>query len=205
MTNKHSEQQLQELYQIRKNQHKAPLELKESIRQHAKRQKASLWRWLNWQNALAFCCLVVVLGHLSKRPNDDSAATYTVSQGFNTDNQSVYYLDVNYLASDDDNESLASIEQQDKEHQDYLNSLAQLSNSRQLRGKVKRVDDELVIEVCQLGLVQISSQIVQQLRQQGVLHPLDPGQDVVLLADQQGWILGIEKAPSGPVCRAFDS
>ena len=205
MNNKHSEQTLQELYQARKDKLKAPADLKLNVIEHAKQHKASLWRWLNWQGAIAFCCLIVLVGHLSKTPAHDSEPNYTVSHSVNSENKPVYYMDIDYVSIAKAPKQNQTFARQQDEHQVYLNSLAKLDNRRQLRGKVKQIDDKLIVEVCQLGEVQISKQIVQQLRQQGLMNHLDEGQDVLLLANQQGWIIGVEKTHKGPMCQTIGS
>jgi len=205
MNNKHSEQALQELYQARKNKLKAPLEHKQEILEHAKQHKASPWRWLNWQSAVAFCCMVVVVGHLSKKPSLDEQPSYTVSHSVNSNNQSVYYMDVDYVSVNQAQKQSPFSAKKTDEHQVYLNSLAKLDNRRQLRGTIKQIDDKLVVAVCQLGEVQISKQIVQQLRQQGLMNDLNKGQEVLLLANQQGWIVGVERVQNGPMCQTIGS
>jgi|GEM_PF-3713663 len=200
MSNKHSEQKLQELYQARKQNISAPGELKEAILNSAKREKSSVWRWLNWQSAVAFCCLVVVVGHLSKNPQGISKPAFTVSHSVNNDNEDVYFIDVNFQQRTRMQATPTLTPDIDSNHRSYLDSLAKLENSHRLRGRVKQMEHGVAIEICQLGVVHISEQIVQQMLAQGMIHGLDRGQEVLLLANQQGMLIGIEAAPSGPKC-----
>ena len=198
MTNKHSEQTLQELYQARKHSHQAPNELKDDIMRTARQQKTSPWRWFTVPSAIAFCCLVVILGHWSRPDPQQPAPTFQVSQTLNEDNQSVYFIEV--ALRQDERPTKQTMAKLDTAQQKYQSALAQLKQGQQLRGTIREIGDGLEIQLCQLGVVQISEQIVQQLREQGLLKRLEPGQEVLLLANQEGRIFSIEQVPSGPKC-----
>ncbi len=201
MTNKHSEQKLQELYQARKCDHSAPTELKDGIVRLAKQQKASPWRWFTFQSAIAFCCLVVVLGHWSKDDPTPLDPAFQLSQSVNSDNQAVYFIEV--ALESVENKRHREFDAADSLQLQYQSALAKLQQGQQLRGTVSNTQDGLEIQICQLGKVQISEQIAHQLRQEGLLKTVEPGQDVLLLANEEGRIFSIENAPAGPSCKAL--
>ena len=201
-SHKHSEQKLQELYQTRKRANKAPNELKSNIMAVAKRQKASLWRWLNWQSGLAFCCLIVIVGHLSKSPDVLNGPKYSVKHSVNLHNENVYYIDVDYGHQPTDKDQPGLRRLLDAQNRNLSHALALLQQSQQLRGKVRQLDEGLSLEICSLGVIQLSEQIVLQLRQQGLMKQVQLGEDILLLANQQGKIIGIEQTDSGPACDA---
>ncbi|GHB71073.1 hypothetical protein GCM10008107_20730 [Psychrosphaera saromensis] len=183
MSEKHSEQVLQELYLKRKAHKKAPKQLNDQVLSYARQTKSPIWRWLNGPAISAAFLLVIVFGIQQNSDISDPVSTYTVSQGFSSDLEVVYYHDV-HLQNNDVNHNEKSAG--DAQYRQYLTALSELNDRKSLHGFITVNDDVMVIKVCDLGLVQLSQDVIKQLDQNEKISTLEIGSPVTLLADNSG-------------------
>lgn len=191
---KHTESQLQESYQNHKDKIKPPSSLYDNIIHTAAQQRPSPWRWFRWQYAMAIFFIVIAVGWNKSpvAPYDDGH--YTISSGYDKTQQVVYYHDIalEYTASSADKNHQAE--------QQYLSAIAGLKNTRKLVGVVQSIDDDMVIRVCDIGVVQLSKRVMGQLRLQESKQILVAGNSVFLFTDKNGYITAIKPDHSAQQC-----
>jgi hypothetical protein len=183
MSEKHSEQVLQELYLKRKAHTKAPKQLNDQVLTYARQTKSPIWRWLSGPAISAAFLLAIVFGIQQNSDITDPVSTYTVSQGLSSDLEVVYYHDV-HLKTNDVNHNKKSAN--DAQYNQYLTALSELKDRKSLHGFITVNDDVMVIKVCDLGLVQLSQDVIKQLDQNEKISTLEIGSPVTLLADNSG-------------------
>ena len=198
MTDKHSEQILQDLYNQRKNQNTMPSQVKDKVMQHARSQRSSPWRWFNWQSGFAIIAIVTMFGFVNNHPDYVDRPSYSVNQSVNEYNQIVFRLDVE--AIDEEKRNKGPKIKQDAHYDAFIASLQQLENQRNLKGTVVQVDDKLAVEVCDVGLIEVSNQIMRQLGLRQPVSSFDQGQPIMLVVDSRGVITNIVRGGSVNAC-----
>jgi hypothetical protein len=183
MSEKHSEQVLQELYLKRKAHTKAPKQLNDQVLAYARQTKSPIWRWLNGPAISAAFLLAIVFGIQQSSDITDPVSTYTVSQGLSSDLEVVYYHDV-HIQTNDVNHNKKSAN--DAQYNQYLTALSELKDRKSLHGFITVNDDVMVIKVCDLGLVQLSQDVMKQLDKSETINTFEIGSPVTLLADNSG-------------------
>lgn len=183
MSEKHTEQVLQELYVKRKAQVNVPKQLNDKVLTYARQTKSPIWRWLNGPAIVSAFILVIVFGIQRNTDMTDQTSIYTVSQGINSDSEVIYYHDVHIQTNEaSNNKTLAD----DAQYEQYLAALSGLSDRKSLQGIITVNDDVVVIKVCDLGLVQLSHDILKQLGTKETINAFEIGAPVTLLADNRG-------------------
>lgn len=183
MSEKHSEQVLQELYLKRKADKKAPAQLNEQVLTYARQTKPSIWRWLNAPAISAAFLLVIVFGVQRNTSVTEQTPIYTVHQGISNESEVIYYHDVHLQSNKvNGNKKLDN----NAQYNQYLTALSGLEDNKTLQGFITVNDDVMVIKVCDLGLVQLSQDVMQQLDQNQTINTLKVGTPVMLLADNSG-------------------
>ncbi len=180
MSDKHTEQVLQELYLKRKTQTEVPSQLNDKVLTYARQTKFPVWRWLNGPAISACVILLIVFGIQHNNQTDNSSSVYTVSQGVNGGSQVIYYHDVHLKSSKVTKSQKSANEVQ---YQQYLTALSRLDDRKSLQGIITVNEDVVVVKVCDLGLVQLSRDVIKQL---DTIQTLEIGAPVTLLADNQG-------------------
>jgi len=183
MSEKHSEQVLQELYLKRKAHTKAPKQLNDQVLNYARQTKSPIWRWLNGPAISAVFLLVIIFGIQHNTDVTAQAPIYTVSQGISSESEVVYYHDV-HLKTNDVNHNKKS--ENDAQYNQYLTALSELKDRKSLHGFITVNDDVMVIKVCDLGLVQLSQDVMKQLDKSETINTFEIGAPVTLLADNSG-------------------
>lgn len=183
MSEKHTEQVLQELYLKRKAQVTVPKQLNDKVLTYARQTKSPIWRWLNGPAIVTAFILVIVFGIQRNTDMTDQSSIYTVSQGMSSESEVIYYHDVHIQTNQaSNNKKLAD----DAEYEQYLAALSGLSDRKSLQGIITVNDDVVVIKVCDLGLVQLSHDILKKLGTKEAINALEIGSPVTLLADNRG-------------------
>lgn len=194
MSNKHSEQLLQELYEQDKQGSVLPSSNKQNILNYAKQRQGSAWRLATWRVATALLVVVVGVAHWLKPAS--SNVYYNVSTSSVGGAEQTFYHDIVYKQT----KKKVSIEKSKPTANDayktYLASLDNLKNRQQFLGRVTRVNNETVIQVCQLGFIQLSSELLAQISS----DPLQIGQPVQLVANDNGIITQITGVEKGEFC-----
>ncbi len=192
MKKPHQEQLLQQLYDESKKQTKLPKDVTANVLAYAKNRRSPLRFITNWQTV----CAAFLIGFLWLQPHQSSNSVYTVTADYTEDDQLVYYHHVSFdsgSAGAEVNNKPASLAK-DPEYFAYLESLSKLQNSNQLAGIVKQSSGDVIVEVCQLGLVKLSAELLQGLGGHSqISEPLFVGQNVLLLTDNRGKFVGIEQ------------
>jgi hypothetical protein len=183
MSEKHSEQVLQELYLKRKAHTKAPKQLNDQVLNYARQTKSPIWRWLNGPAISAVFLLVIIFGIQRNTDVTSQAPIYTVSQGISSESEVVYYHDV-HLKTNDVNHNKKS--ESDAQYNQYLTALSELKDRKSLHGFITVNDDVMVIKVCDLGLVQLSQDVMKLLDKSETINTFEIGAPVTLLADNSG-------------------
>jgi len=183
MSEKHSEQVLQELYVKRKAHTKAPKQLNDQVLTYARQTKSPIWRWLNGPAISAAFLLVIIFGIQQNSDITDPVYTYTVSQGLSSESEIIYYHDV-HLQNNNVNRTQKL--EKDGQYSQYLTALSELNDRKSLHGFITVNDDVMVIKVCDLGLVQLSQDVMKQLDQNEAINKFEIGSPVTLLADNSG-------------------
>ncbi|NVK25660.1 MAG: hypothetical protein HWE10_12090 [Gammaproteobacteria bacterium] len=192
MTKPHQEQLLQELMAKSKQQSALPNDVKSKILRHAKNSQFPLAFMLRWQTI----CAAVLIGWLWFDASRSNLPTYSVTKSYSDNNQLVYYHQVKYLSTPKvelaktDVESLNLTE--DPEYFSYLASIDKVKNGNRLTGIVKKSEQEVVIEICQVGLIKLAPSVIQALDSPAIINNLKVGQNITLLADNRGKLFGIE-------------
>lgn len=193
MTKPHNEQQLQNLYRRSKANVKAPADVNAKVLAHARRQRPFGFVFDNWQSLCALCLVVFVW--VKFNPVEPTAAFYHVSTDYSEDDQVVYYHHINFT---DENGKHSEPKAETKINQDqqylaYVESLSKLQDAHRLQGVVKHSGADMVVEVCQLGLIKVSFELLQEIDTPVNFTHLQAGQGVFMLADNQGKLVGIEQ------------
>ena len=198
MTDKHSEQVLQDLYKQHKKTVSMPSSVRDNIVNHAKSKKPSMWRWFNWQSGFAVFAVVTLYGFVKNNPQYHERPSYSVSQTINEQNQNVFYHDVKLINVD---QRKRAVEINKNAHYDaFLASLQQLKNRKNLAGTVIADNNKLAIEVCDIGVIHVSEQIMKQLGLRQPISSYDLGQPIMLVVDNRGIITNIVRGGSTQAC-----
>lgn len=197
MSNKHIETRLQECYENRKKSIIPPPNLQEAILEKAKQTKPSIWKWVSWQYAMGLFVAVVLFGWNKNADLPKNSEQYSVVATFNTDHTATYYHDVTFLsAGQNDEQNLKD----DAHYQHYMAAIESLKDKRKLPGIVKSIDNEIVIQVCDVGVFQLSREMVDHLLTSPGKNQMVAGKAVFLMADKNGFITGIENRNSIQQC-----
>ena len=200
MTKPHQEEQLQNLYRRSKASVKTPAEVNKNVLAYARRQRSLWFSFGNWQSVCALCLVVFVWIKFS--PIEAKADLYQVSTGYSEDDQVVYYHHINFTQEQgkrSGNRAGAEINQ-DQEYMAYVESLSKLQDAHRLQGIVKQSGTDMVVEVCQLGLIKVSFELLQEMDTEINFTQLQAGQGVLMLADNQGKLVGIEQGENQQQC-----
>lgn len=194
MKEKHSEAQLQDCYEQQKSQISPPPALTEAVLNHANNTQKTPWRWLNWQYAAAMFIAVIVFGFNKNSATMPTGDTYVISATMDDHKQVTYYHDVQLQIQPDSRKS------QPQHYQQYVASLAKLADNRRLSGVVQSIDDELVVQVCQVGVFQLSPEMVRNLLKTDSAPVMYVGTSIFLNTDSNGFIQSIESQSSPYQC-----
>lgn len=196
MTKLHQEELLQALYEQSKKTTSMPSDVKENVIDHAKNSRYPFAFLMKWQTI----CAVFFVGWLWFDASRTEMATYTVTKGYTSDNQLIYYHKVNYQSQEPSDNTDKIHLTQDPQYFSYMDSLAQLKSGNQLAGIIKQSDKEVVVEICQLGLIKLSPSVLDNLNIPTRVGSLRVGQNVLLMADNKGQFFAIEPDERGEQC-----
>lgn len=197
----HSETKLQHLYQARKQNVQVPIEIKQKALATAAKQTGNPWRWLNWQSAALLFAVVIIVGQMTAKRDEYYFVKYRIVGEVTHDNEVIYHHNI---AGTRDTK-MAKSTPTDPAYQEYLNSLAQLSDRKTLHGTITATDESVTIEVCQLGLISLSQQILKELNVDLNQPNFRQGKQIVLYANNQGFITGIDSDHSAKQCNHLKS
>ena len=197
MKKPHQEELLQALYEQSKSQHKQPASITKKVLSYAKAQRSPLAFLMQWQTV----CAALIVGVLWLHNKEQVQPVYSVTADYSESDEKIYYHQVNYgpieqSEGGNNNELLT----QAPEYLAYLESLSKLQNANQLAGVVKKLEGDVVVEVCQLGLVKLSGDLLKQIDNPRVVNRLTIGQNVLLLADNSGKFIDIQQPKSAYQC-----
>lgn len=198
MNKPHDEQVLQQLYADSKRQCKAPAKIRQQALDHASR-KASKWQiLLQWQTLCAAVFVAVLALQIYQyKPTP----VYSVTANYTQDDELIYYhrVELQQVKQTQVEREGADL-QRDQEYFAYLSSLSKLQDSKHLAGVIKSSDTDVVVQICQLGLVQLSPQLMQNLTAPSQRNLFEVGAQVTLIADNKGQFVAIEPVQSGEQC-----
>lgn len=197
MSNKHTETRLQECYENRKKNVVPPPNLQEAILANAKQTKPSIWKWVSWQYAMGIFVAVIIFGWNRNDAPLQTNEQYSVVATYNTDHTTTYYHDVTFLSADQND--VKNIKE-NAHYQQYLAAIESLKDKRKLPGIVKSIDNEIVIQVCDVGVFQLSREMVNHLLHAPSHSQMVAGKAVYLMADENGFITAIENRDSLQQC-----
>lgn len=188
MNKVHSEEQLQKQYELHKAKFDVPSELDDSVRNYARSIKPSIWRWLNVPAVALSFVAIIVFGIINNNPDVASP-----NSGSLTANQAEYRnIELIHTVSLTDQNKLAIKESEALKR--YLTSLQSLSSVNEIRGVVIEHEQDVKIEVCQLGILQLPTDALFQLGFSELANDFKIGTPIELIANQQGVIDFIQQA-----------
>ena len=190
MSKPHQEQLLQELITESKQQVTLPNEVTSNVLRYAKESQYPFAFLMRWQTI----CAIFLVGWLWFDISRTDVATYSVKQEYTEDNRLVYYHEVSYLTESDKlNQSEPSVKiTKTPQYLAYMDSLSKLQNGNQMAGIVRQSGHEVLVEICQLGLVKLSENVLSSLNTPVFIDKLKVGQNILLLADNTGQFFSIE-------------
>ena len=185
MTKLHQEKVLQDLYQQAKKQDKLPHEVTSKVLNYARKKSNPLAFMMRWQTvAAAFLVVFVWMGLNTKQ-----TPSYSITSTLDQNNERIYYHDVSFKVIESSREE----RNLDASRTAYLNSLAKLDDASELSGIVKKAGDSVVVEICQVGLVQLSPKVLKQLGNDRVIEQLRVGQSIQLASNDKGMFVAINQ------------
>lgn len=196
MKKPHQEEMLQALYKKSKEQVQQPAQVKQNVLRYAREKRSPLFFLVQWQTV----CAVLLVGVLWLQNKETPKPVYSVTADYTETDQKIYYHQVNYQVVEDNSKTDPVTLAEDPEYFAYLASLSKLENTNQLAGVVTRNKGDVVVEVCQLGLVQLSKDLLKQIDNPSVTDQLAIGQNVLLLTDNRGKFVDIQQQTTGYQC-----
>lgn len=197
MKKPHQEELLQDLYKQTKSKVRQPAQVTKQVLDYAKASRSQWGFLVQWQTV----CAALLIGFLWIQNHEKPAPVYTVSADYTETNELIYYHQVDFRLIDEDTSKQGNMSlSEEPEYHAYLASLSKLNNATQLTGVVKRSKGDVVVEVCQLGLVKLSEDLLKQIDKPSVIDQLSIGQSVLLLADNHGKFIDIQQRNTSYQC-----
>lgn len=197
MKKPHQEELLQDIYNQSKKQVRQPAQVTKQILSYARASRSPFFFLVQWQTV----CAVLLIGFLWLQNKEVTTPVYSVSADYTESDERIYYHQVNFRRAEDNSTNQDAISlAEDPEYYAYLESLSKLQNTSQLAGVVKHLEGDVVVEVCQLGLVKLSQDLLKQINKPRVSDQLAIGESVMLLTDNRGKFVDILQQNTGYQC-----
>lgn len=197
MKKPHQEELLQDLYRQSKDKVRQPTQVTKQVLAHAKASRTPWFFLMQWQTA----CAALLIAFLWGQNKEVTSPVYTISANYTETDELIYYHQVDFRLIDENTSEQDVISLSgEPEYLAYLQSLSKLNDATQLAGVVKRSEGDVVVQVCQLGLVKLSEDLLKQIDKPNVINQLSIGQGVLLLADNQGKFFDIKQRETGHQC-----
>ena len=191
MTKPHQEQLIQDLYSESKKAISQPKDVTNNALRYAKQQSNPLAFLMRWQTVTA----AFLIGFMWLQLDSNNNPTYSITAGVNANNQTIYYHDVTYgEAKFFSHQKQINQPKKDPEYTAYLDSLAKLDNASLIAGVVTQTAGNVEVEICTLGLVQLSPLVLASIGSPTIVEQLQVGQAIALRTNKNGMIVSIESS-----------